>query len=37
MREDIDVSIWQSRITLGDFTGAGTVKEVGARDPSRIQ
>ena len=37
MREDIEVSIWESRITLGNCTYAGTLEESGATDPSRIQ
>jgi|ERR1700676_3298826 len=37
MRKDIGVSIWESRITLGNYTYAGTLEDSGATDPSRIQ
>jgi hypothetical protein len=37
MREDINVSIWESHIALGNYTYAGTLEESGATDPSRIQ
>jgi hypothetical protein len=37
MREDISVSIWESRITLGNYTYAGTLEEFGTTDPSRVQ
>ena len=37
MREEICVSIWESHITLGNYTYAGTLEESGATDPSRIQ
>jgi hypothetical protein len=37
MREDIGVSIWESRITLGNWTYEGTLEEFGTTDPSRVQ
>jgi hypothetical protein len=37
MREDIGVSIWESRITLGNYTCAGTLEEFGTTDSSRVQ
>jgi hypothetical protein len=35
--EVIGVSIWESRITVGNCTYAGTLEEFGTTDPSRIQ
>jgi hypothetical protein len=37
MSDDIDVSIWESRITLGNWRYEGTLEEFGAMDPSMIQ
>jgi hypothetical protein len=37
MRENIGVSIWESRITLGNCTYAGTLEGFGTTDPSRVQ
>ncbi len=37
MGEVIDVSIWESRITLGNCTYAGILEEFGTTDSSRIQ
>ena len=36
MREDIGVSIWESRITLGNHKYQGTIEEFGTIDPSRV-
>jgi hypothetical protein len=36
-REHIGVSIWESRLTLGNHTYAGTIEEFGTRDSSRVQ
>jgi hypothetical protein len=35
--ERIGVSIWESHITLGSYTYAGTIEGFGTTDPSRIQ
>jgi len=37
MHEDIGVSIWESRITLGNCTYAGTLEGFGTTDTSRVQ
>lgn len=37
MREDIGVSIWESRISLANCTYAGTLEEFGTTDPSMVQ
>jgi hypothetical protein len=37
MREHVDVSVWDSRISLGNYTYAGTVEEPGTTDHSRVQ
>jgi hypothetical protein len=36
IREDIAVSIWESRITLGNWVYAGTLEEFGAINSSRV-
>src|SRR6266404_5802413 len=36
MRKDTGVSIWESCITLGNWTYAGTLEEFSTTDPSRI-
>jgi hypothetical protein len=37
MREHIGVSLWESRITLGNYTYAGTLEQFGTTEPSRVQ
>jgi hypothetical protein len=37
MGEYIDVSIWESRISLGNHSYAGTLEEFGTAVPSRVQ
>jgi hypothetical protein len=37
MHESIGVSIWESRITLGNYTYEGTIEGFGTTDPSRVQ
>jgi hypothetical protein len=37
VHEGIGVSIWESRITLGNYTYAGTLEGFGTTDPSRLQ
>jgi hypothetical protein len=37
MREDIGISIWESRITLGNCTYPGRLEEFGMTDSSRVQ
>jgi hypothetical protein len=36
MRKEINVSIWESHITLGNYRYAGTLEEFGTTDPSRV-
>jgi hypothetical protein len=35
MHDHIGVSIWESRLTLGNHTFAGTIEEFGTRDSSQ--
>ena len=36
MRERIGVSIWESRISLGNWEYPGTLEDFGTVDPSRV-
>jgi hypothetical protein len=37
MREEIGVSILESRINLGNYAYRGTTEEFGTPDPSKLQ
>jgi hypothetical protein len=37
MQENVGVSVWESRLSLGHWTYAGTLEGFNTTDPSRIQ